>query len=121
MNGFLANAAQYGIPAVFVALGVWLVQRNIRKQTSVDASQRQIDNLQEDRESLYKQMDDARTEFVREKEALQEQQRRAFVRIENLERRERITLDYVYQLRQHIDERRMPPPPTWPTELTRHE
>lgn len=38
-------------------------------------------------------------------------------RIEKLERTQRITIDYVHNLRQHIVEGKPPPPPQWPPEL----
>lgn len=131
MREFWAAVVQYGIPAAFVLVGVWLVQRNVRKQTSVDASQRQIDNLQEDREALYKQFTKASEESARREADLERQQLRSAERIETLERQQRelrrefdarwsVAADYISELRVHIDERLAPPPPPFPPELRRH-
>lgn len=38
-------------------------------------------------------------------------------RIDRVERNQRITIDYVHTLRQHIAEGKPPPPPPWPPEL----
>ena len=128
MNDFLTNLAQYGIPAAFVAFGTWLVQRNIRKQTSVDASQRQIDQLQEDRQADRKMFAEARAEWSQERTAMQQQQQRAFERIESLEESQKLLIretemrwnvasDYISKLRVHIDRKLDPPPPEFPPEL----
>lgn len=34
-------------------------------------------------------------------------------------KRERIRDDYIHELRDHIDQRKSPPPPSWPDGLTR--
>lgn len=128
MSDVLTNVAQYGIPALFVLLGTWFVQRNVRRQTSVDASQRQIDQLQEDREADRRMYADARAEWEREREAFREQHKRMFERVEQLEETQRLLIretemrwnvasDYISSLRVAIDERRDPPPPPFPPEL----
>ena len=38
-------------------------------------------------------------------------------RVDRLEKRDRVSTDYMHQLRQHIAEGNPPPPPPWPTEL----
>ena len=122
----LVPYASVGIPAGFLFAGTWLVQRGVKRSTSTDATQRLIDQYQEDRDADRKQFTEARAEFVQEKESMQAQIDRAWARIEAMEvrerarareqdMRERIYGQYIEILRAAVP----PPPPDYPPELRR--
>ncbi len=92
-------------------LGPLLVFRNTRKQTTTDLAQKFIDQVQEER-ATDRQM------FFTEKQSLEQRLDRAFQRIEGMEARERMLLDYVSALRHHIDTKSDPPPPPFPSGLS---
>lgn len=114
------------VPALFLFAGTWLVQRTTRRAASSDATQKLIDQYQEDRDADRKQFTEARHEFTREKESMQAQIDRAWQRIEAMEirerdraresdMRERIYGQYIEVLRAAVP----PPPPDYPPELRR--
>ena len=90
------------VAGAFGYLGVWLVQRNERRKSTTDGVQQFIDQIQEERAADREQLD------------------KALARIDRLESRERLLLDYVAQLRAHIDQRSEPPPPPFPLGLSPH-
>lgn len=122
----LVPYASVAVPAGFVFAGTWLVQRNAKRATNSDATQRLIDQYQEDRDADRRQFTEARAEFVAEKESMQAQIDRAWARIESVETllrerareqdmRERIYGQYIEILRAAVP----PPPPDYPPELLR--
>lgn len=50
---------------------------------------------------------------------LQEQVSSLDTKLDGALRRERIRDDYIHELRDHIEQRKNPPPPPWPEGLTR--
>lgn len=101
-----------GLAFVAAIVGPWLVYRVNKKSATTDAAQRQIDQIQEDRQADREQFEKAANRF-------EERQRRLEERLESLESINRISNDYVYVLRAHISEGRPPPPPPFPPEMTR--
>ena len=106
------NSALLGtvIAALAGVVGSVLVYRNQRRSVTTDAAQRQIDQIQEDREN-------DRAEFARASARFTERQGRLEQRVENLEARDRVSSQYILDLRFHISEGHAPPPPPFPAEL----
>jgi chromosome segregation ATPase len=100
------------IAGVVALTGYLLVFRVNRKTATTDAAQRQIDQIQEDREA-------DRAQFQKTAARFEERQQRLEARQEQLEAVNRISNDYVYVLRAHISEGRPPPPPPFPPEMTK--
>lgn len=92
MGGWIASIIVAGIGG----FTTYLVAKANRKGTSENLL---IDQYQEDNASL-------RTELAL-----------ANNKIEKQESRERVLIDYVYKLHQHIMEGKAPPPPEFPREL----
>lgn len=98
------------IAGVTAAVGPVLVYRVNKRSTTTDAAQRQIDQIQEDREDDRKQFSMAAARF-------EERQQRLENRLESMEARERQFSDYILTLRWHIAEQKPPPPPAFPPDL----
>jgi hypothetical protein len=99
------------LATAFVALvGPFLVYRINKGNARTDAAQRQIDQIQEDRQA-------DRDQFGKAAERMEERQQRLEARIEGMESRERQFSDYVLTLRWHIAEGKPPPPPPFPPDL----
>src|SRR5437764_11895379 len=107
MSDTLIGALISGAVAV---VGYLLVFKVNRKSASVDANQRQIDQIQKDRE-------DDRGQFEKAAKRFDERQGRLEDRVEGLEALNRISSDYIVQLRWHIAEGMPPPPPAFPPQL----
>jgi hypothetical protein len=101
------------IAGVVSFAGYWLVFRVNRKTATTDAAQRQIDQIQEDRQADREQFASAAIKF-------DERQSRTERRVEQLEAINRISSDYILTLRWHVAEQLPPPPPPFPPELLRH-
>jgi hypothetical protein len=95
------------ISAALALGGVWLTQRSARHKNSSDVTQQIIDQLQENHQN-------DRADWGREKESLNARQSRLEARLERAESVSRLLLDYVSQLRHHIDSGSPPPPPPYP-------
>lgn len=100
------------VSAVIAIIGPYLVYRINKKTATTDAAQRQIDQIQEDREADRKQ-------FTSATSRMESRQQRLENRIESMESRERQFSDYVLTLRWHIAEGKPPPPPPFPPDLLR--
>lgn len=100
------------VSAFIAIIGPYLVYKINKKTASTDAAQRQIDQIQEDREA-------DRTQFTAAATRFEARQQRLEQRIEGMESRERQFSDYVLTLRWHIAEGKPPPPPPFPPELLR--
>ena len=109
MSETLIGALISGAVAV---VGYLLVFKVNKKTATTDAAQKQIDQIQEDREADRRQFETSAARF-------EERQQRLERRQEQLEAVNRISNDYVYVLRAHISEGRPPPPPPFPPEMTR--
>lgn len=109
MSGALVGVIVSSLVAV---VGPWLVYKNQKRSSTTDAAQRQIDQIQEDRKADRDEFSAATTRFV-------ERQQRLENRVENLEARDRVSSQYILDLRYHIAEGMPPPPPAFPPELTR--
>src|SRR5437764_1228853 len=106
MSDTLIGALISGAVAV---VGYLLVFKVNRKTASVDASQRQIDQIQEDRKADREQLEKAAARF-------EERIARSENRIEVLEADKKISNDYILLLRYWISEKKNPPPPPFPAE-----
>lgn len=106
------NASAIGaiVAAIIAAAAPIAVYRLNRRTATTDAAQRQIDQIQEDREDDRKQFETAKTRLEARQERLEQ-------RLERMESRERQFSDYVLQLRWHISENLPPPPPVFPPGL----
>lgn len=91
--------------ALFVLIGVLFTAVTGVVVAVLTARQRAVDAVIAD---LRAQVDDLR-EQVKDNDE----------RIAQLERRDRIWVDYVHILRRHITEQKPPPPPEWPAGLDR--
>lgn len=100
------------IAALVAIVGPLLVYRVNKRTATTDAAQRQIDQIQEDRQA-------DRDQFEKATARMDERQGRSEKRIEQLESLGRISSDYILSLRYHIAEGKPPPPPPFPAELTR--
>lgn len=94
MTGGVWAALGTAFAGLCALAGMWLVQRNERQKSSTNVAQQLIDQFQEE---------------------LAKRDRR----IDQLEIRERLLLDYVSELRHHIEGHGKPPPPPFPPSLTR--
>lgn len=112
MNGGIWGAVGTVAGAALGLFGVWLVQRNDRRRSSVDGAQRLIDQVQEERDVARKELAEVKAEL---KSEIQELRRE----VVGLKARERELLDYVSRLRFHIDHGDPPPPPEFPPGLSR--
>jgi hypothetical protein len=111
MNGW----AQFLVGILAVVGGVlttWLTVRRAGKRDRIDTTQQFIDQMQENaaaaEERHHKQITALRKEVVDVKS-----------RMDDMEDRELVAFDYIYDLRHAIDQRREPPPPPWPEALLR--
>lgn len=109
MDGSLIGVV---VSAGVAVVGPYLVYRSQKRSTTTDAAQKQIDQIQEDRES-------DRAEFAKASSRFTDRQGRLENRVETLEAMNRISSDYILQLRTHIGNGQPPPPPPFPPELTR--
>lgn len=109
MDGSLVGVVVSGAVAV---VGPYLVYRSQKRSTTTDAAQKQIDQIQEDRQSDREEFDKASRRFS-------ERQGRLEARVESVETMNRVASDYILQLRHHIAEGQPPPPPPFPPSLTR--
>lgn len=107
------NSALLGtiIAAAAGVVGSVLVYRNQRRSATTDAAQRQIDQIQEDREA-------DRSSFRNTVERMEQRQQRLEQRLESAESLFRLASDYILALRYHIAEGKQPPPPPFPPQLT---
>ena len=96
MIGAIWSAAGVVVAALLALLGVWLTNQRQDRRSSVDVAQQLIDQFQEELASRDERLD------------------KAFERIDRLEGRERLFLDYIEELRSKVP----PPPPPWPPGLT---
>lgn len=105
MSGGIDPALAAIIAALITASVGWLTYRSARSKNNTDAAQGLIDQLQEER-------DTDRTKNAADIARLTD-------RMDGMEHRERLLLDYVEDLRMHISNGRPPPPPQWPEGLQR--
>lgn len=90
------------VTAVGTLLGIYLGVRQTGRKTRTDAAQGLIDQLQEERGEIRKELNAVQVELraIRERELIRD--------------------DYIQELRNHIREGLPPPPPEWPEGLRRH-
>lgn len=100
------------ITATGGVFGTWLNLRRQGQQAKTTDAQQLIDQLQEMRGT-----DDDR--HLREIAAVRADVAELRSRVARMESRELSLLDYVSQLRWHIDQQKPPPPPEWPTNFAR--
>lgn len=99
------------LPAGGAGLIGWLTYRLNQRRATTDSAQQMIDQAQEERDKAWTRAD-------ADRERMDARMADATARIDGLEIRERVLLDYVAALRHHIDQRNEPPPPAWPDALT---
>jgi hypothetical protein len=108
MDSAVIGSIVAGLAAVS---GPVLVYRINRRTTTTDAAQKQIDQIQEDREADRSQFKDTLVK-------LEARQQRVEERLERSESMQRISSDYILALRFHIAAGKPPPPPPFPAEMT---
>lgn len=97
MTGAIWSATGVVAAALLALLGVWLTNRKQDKRASVDVGQQLLKTFQGELRDTRDRLDKAEE------------------RIDQMESRERLYLDYIEQLRMQVP----PPPPPWPPGLVR--
>jgi septal ring factor EnvC (AmiA/AmiB activator) len=92
-------------------VGPYLVYRINRRTATTDAAQKQIDQIQEDREADRKQFNETAARF-------DARQQRVEQRLESAESLLRISSDYILALRFHIASGKPPTAAPFPAEMT---
>ena len=109
MNGW----AQLLVGVLAVVGGVlttWLTVRRASKRDRIDTTQQFIDQLQEERAAADKRHTD-------ELAAVRVEVAELRGRVLRMEDREMAFVNHIYELRDHIDQRKGPPPPRIPDSL----
>lgn len=102
-------------------VGIWLATRQNGRTAKYTDAQAMMDQIQEERDKSEERSAAALSLVeVQHSNALAAMGTRlteGLQRIDRLESRDRLLLDYVSQLRWHIDSGNPPPPPPWPSGL----
>lgn len=101
--------------------GTWRQLKQQARQTKTTDAQQIIDQLQEigsaAEERHQREVDTLEGRYLRELVEVRLTVTELTGRVNRVEGRERVLLDYVAALRFHIDQGRPPPPPEWPPQL----
>jgi septal ring factor EnvC (AmiA/AmiB activator) len=106
------------IAALIAFGGVWLTQRNSRKNNSADLMQRIIDQVQEERDRAQDRADKGEAKFEAAIASLKAELAEVRAELIRVIAREQVVVEHAWQLRRHINEQLSPPPPPWPKELS---
>lgn len=102
------------IPATLTLLGVVISKRAQERQSAADRAVELIDDYRQQtldaRADAQKAIKDVRATLAQQDEAITDLRRR----LNLVEARERVLLDYAHRLRAHIDRELGPPAPPWP-------
>lgn len=101
MTAAIIATAGVIIAACLGLLGVWLSDRTSMKKLVADSNQALVDNLQEERQTIKRDLDQVKRQVA------------------GLLLQGRYKDDYINELRSHIEQGKPPPPPGYPAALLR--
>ncbi|WP_156759978.1 hypothetical protein [Microbacterium karelineae] len=108
----LVGAAGIALTALGGVIGAWIAARAKAQQTAAQASDRLIDQLQEERDG-YRESHEGRITAAEQR--LTEVERRNGILVDRNDRYR----DLLHKHRAHIWDGKPPPPPEWPDDLPR--